>query len=30
VDGSTVIPGKLEDNTDLIAYLTERFGEVDA
>ncbi|HEX4788689.1 MAG TPA: glutathione S-transferase N-terminal domain-containing protein [Actinospica sp.] len=29
VDGSTVIPGKLEDNSDLIAYLTERFGDAD-
>lgn len=27
VDGETIVPGKLEDNSDLITYLTERFGE---
>lgn len=30
VDGATVIPGKLEDNADLVAYLTERFGDPEA
>ncbi|KIZ14376.1 glutaredoxin domain-containing protein [Streptomyces natalensis] len=27
VDGATVIPGKLRENADLVAYLKERFGE---
>lgn len=26
IDGAKVIPGKLENNDDLIAYLTERFA----
>lgn len=30
VDGPTVIPGKLEDNSDLITYLTERYGAPEA
>lgn len=27
VDGETVIPGKLKENADLIAYLTARYTE---
>ncbi len=26
VDGATVIPGKLRENADILAYLEERFG----
>lgn len=26
VDGETVIPGKLEDNSDVIAYITAKYG----
>ncbi|QDQ15000.1 glutaredoxin domain-containing protein [Streptomyces spectabilis] len=26
IDGATVIPGKLRDNSDVVAYLKERFG----
>ncbi|GLW49043.1 hypothetical protein Stsp02_47040 [Streptomyces sp. NBRC 14336] len=29
VDGATVIPGKLRENADIIAYLKERFGDPD-
>ncbi len=27
VDGETIVAGKLEDNSDLIAYLTRRFAD---
>ncbi|MFF5982839.1 glutaredoxin domain-containing protein [Streptomyces olindensis] len=30
VDGATVIPGKLRENADIIAYLKERFGDPEA
>ncbi|MCM1974044.1 glutaredoxin domain-containing protein [Streptomyces sp. G1] len=29
VDGATVIPGRLRENADIIAYLKERFGDPD-
>ncbi len=30
VDGATVIPGKLRENADIVAYLKERFGDPEA
>ncbi|MFE6687528.1 glutaredoxin domain-containing protein [Streptomyces sp. NPDC057743] len=30
IDGDTVIPGKLRENADLIAYLEKRFGAPDS
>ncbi|NLU69833.1 glutaredoxin domain-containing protein [Streptomyces sp. HNM0574] len=30
VDGATVLPGKLKQNADLIAYLTERYADPEA
>jgi glutathione S-transferase len=27
VDGATIVPGRLRENADLIAYLTERYPE---
>lgn len=30
VDGATIIPGKLRENADIIAYLKERFGDPEA
>jgi glutaredoxin len=30
VDGATIIPGKLRENADVVAYLKERFGDPEA
>ncbi|MFT2020549.1 glutathione S-transferase N-terminal domain-containing protein [Streptomyces sp. 796.1] len=30
VDGATILPGKLRENADIIAYLKERFGDPEA
>jgi glutathione S-transferase len=30
VDGATVIPGRLRENADIVAYLKERFGDPEA